>query len=213
MEWLKSQFKQGIFGTGWVNAGISLLLVGGVYFTSKIYALLNHGPNVVFLRTPIDDLIPVVPAFVIPYVSLEPFIYATLVLFLLFRTRFFHSAALTLIAAWFVSYAFYFFLQSYIDRPVLTGTDTLTQMIRDVYAGDNAYNDFPSLHTSLSTILALHWWRVDRRIGVPVAIWVALIVASTVLVKQHYLADVIGGLLLAFGASRVFLKAVASRPA
>ncbi len=213
MEWLKAQFKQGIFGTGWVNAGISLLLVAGVYFTSKIYALLNHGPNMIFLRTPIDDLIPVVPAFVIPYVSLEPFIYTTLVLFLLFRTRLFHSAALTLIAAWFVSYAFYFFLQSYIDRPVLTGTDTLTQMIGDVYAGDNAYNDFPSLHTSLSTILALHWWRVDKRIGVPVAIWVALIVASTVLVKQHYIADVIGGLLLAFGASRVFLKVVASRPA
>ncbi len=58
-------------------------------------------------------------------------------------------------------------------------------MIRDVYAGDNAYNCFPSLHTSLSTVLGIHWWRMNKK--------------------------VVGGLLLAFGASWVFLSAVASR--
>jgi len=57
-------------------------------------------------------------------------------------------------------------------------------MIRTIYASDQPYNDFPSLHTSLSTIIALHWWRFDRRIGVPAAIWTALIVASTVLVNS-----------------------------
>ncbi len=211
MEWLKAQVKQGIFGTGWRNAGISILLVVGVYLTNKIYVLLNHGPRVILMKSPLDDLIPLIPAFVIPYVSLEPFIYATLVLFLLFRTRLFQSAALSMIAAWFVSYAFYFFLQSEMLRPTLTATDTLTQMIRDVYAGDNAFNCFPSLHTSLSTILAIHWWRVGKRIGIPVAIWVALIVASTVFVKQHYVADVVGGLLLASGASFFFLKQIVAR--
>jgi membrane-associated phospholipid phosphatase len=211
VAWLKTQLKQGVFGTGWTNAAVSIVLAIGVYFTSEIYYALNHGPNVIFMKSPLDDLIPVVPPFVIPYVSLEPYIYATLVLFLLFRTRIFQSAALTMIAAWFVSYLFYFFLQSVMVRPTLTGTDALTQMIRGVYASDNPYNDFPSLHTSLSTILAIHWWRVDKRIGIPVAIWVALIVASTVFVKQHYVADVVAGLLLAFGASWVFLKTVASR--
>ena len=211
MEWLKAQFKQGIFGTGWRTAGISILLVVGVYLTNKIYALLNHGPRVILMKSPLDDLIPLVPAFVVPYVSLEPFIYATLVLFLLFRTRLFQSAALSMIAAWFVSYAFYFFLQSEMLRPTLTATDTLTQMIRDVYAGDNAFNCFPSLHTSLSTVLAIHWWRVNKKIGIPIAIWVALIVASTVFVKQHYIADVLGGLVLAFGAAFFFLRQVVDR--
>ncbi len=211
MEWLKAQLKQGIFGTGWTNAGISVLLAVGVYVTSEIYYALNHGPNVIFMKSPLDDLIPVVPPFVIPYVSLEPFIYATLVLFLLFRTRIFQSAALTMIAAWFVSYLFYYFLQSVMIRPTLTGTDALTQMIRGVYASDNPYNDFPSLHTSLSTILAIHWWRVDKRIGIPVAVWVALIVASTVFVKQHYVADVVAGLLLAFGAAFFFLRQIVDR--
>ena len=212
MELLKAQLRQGVFGTGRANAAISILLAIGIYLTTKVYALLNHGPNVLFLKSPLDDLIPVIPPFVIPYVSLEPFIYATLLLLLLFRTRIFQSAALSLITALWVSYVFYFFLQSYIDRPRLPGTDTLTQMIRDVYASDNAFNDFPSLHTSLSTILAIHWWRVDKRIGIPVAVWVGLIVASTVFVKQHYVADMISGLLLAFGVSWLFLKSVARRP-
>jgi membrane-associated phospholipid phosphatase len=211
MPWLRTQFKQGIFGMGWLNAGLCLLLAAGVYFTNKLYAILNHGPRVIFVKSPLDDLIPLVPPFVIPYVSLEPFIYATLVLFLLFRSRIFQSATLSMIITWFISYAFYFFLQSEMLRPVLTGTDTLTMMIREVYAGDNAFNCFPSLHTSLSTILGIHWWRVNKKLGVPIAIWVALIVASTVFVKQHYLADVVGGLLLAFGTSLFFLKQIANR--
>ena len=206
MEWLKAQLRQGIFGTGWQTAGISILLAVGVYFTSIIYDLLNHGPAVIFMKTPLDDFIPVIPIFIIPYVSLRPFVYATLVILLLFRTRLFQSAALSMIAAWFVSYTFYFFAQSVMVRPLLVEQDILTQMIRDVYASDNPFNDFPSLHTSLSTILAIHWWRVDKRIGVPVAIWVALIVLSTVFVKQHYIPDVILGLLLAFGVSWVFLS-------
>jgi membrane-associated phospholipid phosphatase len=38
------------------------------------------------------------------------------------------------------------------------------------------------------------------------AIWTALIVASTVLVKQHYIADVAGGLALAVVTSLVVMR-------
>ena len=62
-----------------------------------------------------------------------------------------------------------------------------------------------------STIFAIHWWRVDRRIGMPVAVWVTLIVVSTVFVKQHYVADMVAGVLLAFVASRVSLRVVGER--
>jgi membrane-associated phospholipid phosphatase len=193
-------FGQGVFFTGWKNALVCILLAAAVYFTDEIYSLLNHGPAVLHLGTALDKAIPVVPIFVIPYVSLNLFVYVSLILFLLFRTRIFQAACLTMIAAWFVSYGFYFFLQSEMIRPVLSGTDKLTAMIRDVYAGDNPYNCFPSLHTSISTILAVYWLRVNRRLGILVAVWVALIVASTVLIKQHYLADLVAGLALAFAA-------------
>jgi membrane-associated phospholipid phosphatase len=111
-----------------------------------------------------------------------------------------------LILAMLVSYAVYFFLQTEVMRPTVSGADALSRMIREVYTGDNPYNDFPSLHTSLSTIIAIHWWRTDHRLGILAAVWTTLIVASTVFVKQHYVADVVAGLLLAWGASRLFWK-------
>jgi membrane-associated phospholipid phosphatase len=204
METIKKLFGKGIFGTGWKNAVICIILAVAVYFTNQIYYLLNHGPAVINLRTSLDAALPVVPIFVIPYVSLDYIVYATLILFLLFRTRLFQAACLAMIVTWFISYGFYFFLQSEVIRPVLTSTDVLTRMIQNVYAGDNPYNDFPSLHTSISTILAIHWFRFDRRIGIVVAVWTVLIVASTVLIKQHYLADIGGGLILAFSTSWLF---------
>jgi membrane-associated phospholipid phosphatase len=212
VTWLKGkQLRQGIGGGGLAGVAISLVLVVAVYVTSKGYALLNHGPNVLFLRTPLDQAIPLVKVFVIPYVSLEPLTYLTLLLLLAFRLRVFQSAALALIGAFLISYAFYFFAQSFVDRPHIGGEDVLARMLRDVYSADNPYNDFPSLHTSISAILAIHWMRVDRRLGLVASVWAALIVMSTVLVHQHYLADVVGGLIVAFGVSRVTLRLVANR--
>ncbi len=212
MNWMKSQLKQGVLGSGWKNMVIAALLIVALHFTDEIYAVLNHGPNLIFMKSYFDTLIPVIPPFIIPYDSLQYFIYASLILFLAFRIRIFKSAALSMILVWFVSYTFYFFAQSFVMRPHLTGNDPFVKMILAVYASDHPYNDFPSLHTSLSTLMAFHWIKIDKRIGVPVAIWAALIVASTVFVKQHYLSDVIIGLGLSFAVSRLFLKYVAKEP-
>ena len=184
----------------------SLLLIPAILGTNLIYEQLNHGPNRIFLQTPLDRALPVVPVFVIPYVSLIPYIAISLLAFLFVRVRVYRSAAITMIIVWFISYACYLFLQSYIARPNITGTDTFSAMIRSVYAGDRPYNDFPSLHTSQLTIIAIHWWRIDRRVGIAAAIWTALIVMSTVLVKQHYLADVAGGLALGIVTSWLVIR-------
>ena len=213
MHLIRTPLAQGIFCEGRRAALITLALGAVTFAVSLIYDPLNHGPYRIFLRTPLDDAIPVISAFVIPYVSLRPFLYGSLVLFLLFRVRVFRSAALSMIVVFAVSYLFYFFLQSFIERPTLTGDDLLTGMIRDVYASDQPFNDFPSLHASLSTLVAVHWLRVSGRIGVPVAIWAALIVLSTVFVKQHYVADMVAGTGLAYAVSRFMLAHVAARPA
>ena len=206
ITWARSQLRRGIFGESWGVALATLVLLVAWYGVSLLYTPLNHGPNRIFLRTPLDQAIPVVPVFVIPYISLTPYIAVTMALLLLARVRLFRSAAVAMIIAWLVSYAFYFFLQSYVARPHLAGSDPLTALIRTVYAGDQPYNDFPSLHTSLSTIVAICWWRVDRRIGMVAGAWTLLIVASTVLVHQHYLADLAGGLTLAAVACFVSLR-------
>ena len=205
--WFNTQLRRGILSErGW-GLIVSLLLIPAILGTNLVYESLNHGPNRIFLETPLDRSLPVVPIFAIPYVSLIPYIGFSLIAFLFFRVHVYRSAAFTMLVVWFISYAFYLFLQSYIARPQITGTDPFSGIIRSIYASDRPFNDFPSLHTSLSTIIAIHWWRLDRRIGVPAAVWTALIVASTVLVKQHYLADVAGGLALAGVISFLVMRA------
>ena len=211
MSRLRAELRQGIVGMGWRHAVVGVALAVAVYFTSMIYNTLNHGPYVMFLRTPLDQAMPLVKVFVIPYISLNPVTYVTLVVFLLFRIRIYESAALSMITAFLVSYAFYFFVQSYVARPVVSGDDLLSQLLRDVYRGDNPYNDFPSLHVSISTVLAISWWRFNRRVGWVAAVWAAVVIASTQLVHQHYLADVAGGLLVGFGASWIWGRVILSR--
>ena len=201
--WL--EMRQGVLFAGWKTAAFCIGLAAADYLASLGYDYLNHGPYRLFLRSPVDQALPVVPIFVVPYVSLQPFIYASLVIFLAFRVRVFQSAVLSMIVTFLVSYVFFAFLQTYVDRPVLTGNDVFTRMVRDVYAGDHPFNDFPSLHVSTSTIIAIHWWRFSRR-SWPLIAWAALIATSTVMVRQHYVADIAGGLVLAFGTSLFFLR-------
>ena len=203
---IQKGLRRGILGDARGAALLTLLLLVTVYAASLPYAPLNHGPDRIFLRTPLDRAIPVVPVFALPYVSLTPYIAVSMAALLLVRVRLFRSAAVAMIVAWLVSYAFYFFLQSYVDRPVVTGTDPLSALVRLVYASDQPYNDFPSLHTSLSIIVAIHWWRFDRRAGWGAAAWSVLIIASTLLIHQHYLADVAGGLALGIAASALSLR-------
>ena len=202
---LRDELKKGVLYAGWKGGALCVGLGIADYVASLGYDYLNHGPNRLFLRTPIDQALPVVPVFAVPYVSLEPFIYGSLVLFLLFRARLFQSAVSSMIVTFLVSYVFFAFLQTYVDRPVLTANDPFTQMIRGVYAGDHPYNDFPSLHVATSTVIAIHWWRFSRR-SWPLIVWAGLIALSTVMVKQHYVPDIAGGLVLAFATSLSFLK-------
>jgi membrane-associated phospholipid phosphatase len=212
VERLRRELHRGVAGSGWRGLALALVLAVLVYATSKLYGSLNHAPYRFFLRTPLDQAMPTVTPFVVPYVSLEPVTYGTLVFFLLFRIRLYRSASVSLIAAFLVAAVFFAFAQTYVQRPSITGNDIFARMVRDVYAGDNPYNDFPSLHVGVSTILAIHWWRAGRTAGWIAAAWAVVVIASTQLIHQHYLVDIAGGLLLAFAVTRVGLRYFVDRP-
>ena len=213
MERLKRELNRGVAGSGWRGLAFALVLAVLVYATSKLYGSLNHGPYRLFLRTPLDQAMPTVPAFVVPYVSLEPVTYGTLIGFLLFRIRLYRSAASSLVAAFLLAAVVFALAQTYVQRPTVTGSDVFSRMVRDVYASDQPYNDFPSLHVAVSIILAIHWWRAGRAVGWIAAAWAVLVIASTQLIHQHYLADIGGGLLLAFGVSLPALRVFVDDPA
>jgi membrane-associated phospholipid phosphatase len=78
------------------------------------------------------------------------------------------------------------------------------------YAKDPSFNCFPSLHAAVATITFYAWHRYARLLksrvvrGISIGMLVVGIgvVLSTLFVKQHYIADEIAGILLAWGVGR-----------
>jgi hypothetical protein len=103
MEWLRAQLRQGILGQDWRGIFLCVIFAIHVYVTNRFYDSLNHGPHMLVLKTPLDERIPLVPAFIIPYVSLDVLAYLSLILFFLFRARIFQSAALTMMTVMLIS--------------------------------------------------------------------------------------------------------------
>jgi len=146
------------------------------------------------LETTIDNRIPLLPVFVFPYLSIFALLAISLWRFLKSETRIFRIAVLAVGIDLVLSYLVFFFYQTHVERPVLVGSDVSSSILRSVYSFDKPFNAFPSLHTSIATLLVLLWGRAGSRIQPIIAVWAVFIVASTVLTKQHYIADVGGGI-------------------
>ena len=73
------------------------------------------------------------------------------------------------------------------------------------YTLDPPLNSFPSLHVGTMTLATLIALKVDRLVGLFASAIALLIALSTMLVKQHYLADVLAGAAVAFFAYNFFI--------
>ncbi|MBI3751452.1 MAG: phosphatase PAP2 family protein [Chloroflexi bacterium] len=181
----------------------SLALVAALLAAAAPYPALNHGPAVLALRTALDDVVPLVPAAVVPYLSFFVFFIGSAVVFLVRRRATFLAGAVATLVTLGASYTIYAVAQSYIAPPALTGNGPFEKVLGLVFAVDPRYNAFPSLHAAVSTVWAGQWLRSRVRGSRLMVGWAALIVASTVLTKQHYVADAAAGVLLGLGASRL----------
>ena len=181
---------------------VVLLLLFLAYFP-----LNNLREPVHSLETAVDDHIPLVPVFVFPYLSLYLLLVISLWRFLKAEIKVFSILALAIGLDLVLSYLIFLFYQTQVERPVIAGSDISSSILRAVYSSDKPFNAFPSLHTSLSTLFVLLWGRVGSRIQPIIALWAVFIIASTLLTKQHYIADVFGGIAVAlvsyYGAVRL----------
>lgn len=88
------------------------------------------------------------------------------------------------------------------------GSSWAIEMIRWV---DRPYNVFPSLHIALSAIIMFHLGvAFGMRGRIVLVIWMGALIASVILTHQHHLADVAGGLLLAYACWRLMPSACAA---
>ena len=180
-----------------------------------------HMPHVL-VHCRLDDLIPFCKYAVIPYFAWFPWIPFTL-FFLLWKAprEDFWRLCLPLFTGMTLSLLFCAIVPNGTDlRPAyIYGNDIFTRTVRALWRTDTSTNVFPSIHVFNSVTLALAYHHCARLRGRK-WLWVRVsadllcvsIILSTMLLKQHSVIDVIGGIILALTLDAV-ADAVALRTA
>ena len=159
--------------------------------------LISGGYN---LRTDIDNYIPLIPLFVIPYLfGLIFWIFSILKINLSKDEKLIKEFNLMITLASIVSVAIYILIPTFVTRPSVTGTDIFSEILRLIYSNDQVYNAAPSGHTfyTILCFVGLNRLLPERKyLG---GILSVLIIISTVLTKQHNFLDIVIGILFAQG--------------
>lgn len=173
------------------------------------FTLLEHLPRQHYWATqlPLDACIPFCPVFVVFYCSWYLLLVGTGLFLLVQDAGAFHRYMRFLALTFFLSAAIWFLVPSCQDlRPThLEESSIFTAVLSLLYRIDTNTNVFPSAHMvgAIGAALAVwDWQRPGRHRGAVIltTVLAILICLSTVLIKQHALLDVLGGLLLAAAA-------------
>jgi membrane-associated phospholipid phosphatase len=182
--------------------GLSLRLTSCVlvliYFQVGYYWGYRHhsGPGIVDVALPIDQWIPMVPEFIVFYMF--GYLFVLVPCALVRERKDFYAATVVFCLMLSVAFLFFRYVPVYMDKSYAVGSDWFSRLAYFQQKKDTPYNNFPSLHVALNVFAyCLIAWQVRR-----ISLWwlpvPALIIGSTLLVKQHLFVDVVGGLMLAW---------------
>lgn len=174
----------------------TILLIAVIISWSFFFLLRREPKHYWSIR--IDKHIPVIPAFVIPYIALFPFVIVASLLMLRtpLSTEFFVSIFIANTAA----ALFWFFIPTGMRREHVSTKKLFNRWIAWIYRHDRPSNEFPSSHVFSSVICGYYLALSFSTFAGAIWLLAGLIAISTIFVKQHYVIDVLGGLLCATGA-------------
>ena len=174
-------------------------LLVAVFAAFAAYHGLNvHREPLHILALPVDAMIPLWTWLSVPYLMYIPLLFFTAVHGIL-ATRDWKRVGTSIIIVQLVACVIYYAYQTHVPRPAITGSDVFSDLVRFIYASDQPYNTFPSLHVAHSTVAAWWWRRLYPKWFPAALVLTALIYVATVSLKQHFVVDVPAGALLAAG--------------
>ncbi len=147
-----------------------------------------------------DQSIPFIPAFIVVYVlAFVQWAAGYLIIMKDGRdtTRRVFSGE---ILAKLISFMFFIFMPTTIQRPEVVGRGVFEWMTRVIYAADTPMCLFPSIHCLCSWICwrgTFYMKHVSKAYQGFMLVLTLLVFASVVLVKQHYVVDVLAGIAVA----------------
>lgn len=169
----------------------------------------HRGPGVFDATLALDHMLPLVPQFVVFYMLGYVFV---LVPCLAVRERHdFYAATVSFSLMLAVAFLMFRYMPVHMQKTLPLGDEWYVRWTRFQQNVDTHYNNFPSLHVGLNvfaySLLAwqargLSWWWLPLPL---------LIVASTLLIKQHLVLDVVAGIVLAAAGFALF-RTLRARP-
>lgn len=166
----------------------------------SIYLLLNHSTERVYLLvTMVDQRIPFLPYFVIPYIIWYVLLLVALIWFMYHDFQLYRSSIISIIFGLVISFIIFSFFQTTVPRPDILSHDIFSRLTQLIYTIDQPFNAFPSIHVLTGYIVFLGCLQTSThspKISLTIQGSVILVILSTLFLKQHTLLDVLGGLLL-----------------
>ncbi|WII35108.1 phosphatase PAP2 family protein [Paenibacillus thiaminolyticus] len=162
------------------------------------YGIQNRpGAQTYSLSTTWDEHIPFVPEFIVPYIVWYPFIVLTMIFLFRRRPSVYYRTLLALCLGLVICYMIYFFFQTTVARPDIEGSGLFDTLVRIIYWTDMPYNCFPSIHVLTSCLMYRSSFVFRARTRHVIRFTAAAIILSTLFVKQHVIADLFAGWLVA----------------
>jgi membrane-associated phospholipid phosphatase len=154
----------------------------------------------------LDRFFPLRPVWGLVYGSLYLFLIA-LPAFVIRQEDQIRRTVRAYLMVWIVAYVCFLVYPTRAPRPAeVAGNGFAVWGLRFLYEADPPYNCFPSLHVAHSFVSALACFRVHRGVGIVAGLCSALVGVSTLFTRQHYVLDVVAGIVLAGAAYLVFLR-------
>ena len=161
----------------------------------------HHAPAI-----PLDHAIPLLPAWSLIYGALYAFLIA-LPVFLVREEEHLRRTVRAYLAVWIGAYLVFLAYPTVAPRPAtVDGTGFGAWGLRLLYDMDPPYNCFPSLHVAHSFVSALTCLRIHRGVGIAALATAGLVALSTLFTKQHYVLDVVVGVVMAVAAFACFVR-------
>ena len=173
---------------------VSLVLI--YLFLQWLYLPLNRRPVKYYWKLALDDRLPLLPGMIIVYFSyyLMFFIGSLVLVF----SKQFWSFITAMIIVQALGDLFWWLFPNGVKRPEVKGKNIMSRWLKQLYRLDQYDgNAAPSAHVFHALIIGHFLARLWPQWSLLIYIWVGLIMASTVLIKQHYVLDVLGGMLVA----------------
>ena len=153
----------------------------------------------------LDNYIPFMEIFAIPYFLWFAYIFVTVLFFFLTSKQDFYKCCAFLFIGMTICLIIYTIWPNghelRVDIDTLGRSNVFTRMIGRLYSFDTATNVFPSIHVynSIGAMIAIRKsekLRPVKWIQIPALILTVSICMSTVFLKQHSILDVFGGIIL-----------------